>query len=125
MGHKIHMGDDGILYLSFIGDVGKEDWNAYLNAIQLYLNNATAERPVHFLVDSSQLDKISASARRSLIDSFRNTDPRVGKTALMGTSPYARVLTGFVLKATGRKDIRFFATEEEALAWLRGETDEG
>jgi len=30
-----------------------------------------------------------------------------------------RVLVSFVLKATRRDNIRFFETEEEALAWLQ------
>ncbi len=124
MKFKLNMREENILHAEFTGDIDKEDWLAYFNEYQAFLGTATEERPLHCLADVSQMGKISASARKLFIDSFRNPDPRVGKTALVGVSPYVRVLTGLVLKATGRQDIRLFATEEEALAWLRGETDE-
>jgi hypothetical protein len=43
----------------------------------------------------------------------------LGKAATIGVDRYTRVLIGFVLKATGRDNIRLFDTEEQALAWLR------
>ena len=38
---------------------------------------------------------------------------------LVGASRYVRVLTGFVFKAVGRENIRLFASEEDALVWLK------
>jgi len=122
MEYTLQMGDDGILRARFVGDVDQEGWYDYANAYQAYLEAAPPGQPLHFLVDASRLGKMSAAARKLVLASFRNPDPRVGRTAMLSASPYARVLVGFILKATGRDDIRFFASEEEALAWLRGES---
>jgi len=44
---------------------------------------------------------------------------RTGKVALFGLNPVARVIASFVMGVTRKKDMRFFKTREEALAWLR------
>jgi len=109
---------DGVLRVRFIGNVDKETAEAYLAEYQQFLVDASPERPLHFLADATHLGKFSAAARKIWIDAFRDPDPRIGNTAMVGASRYVRVLSGFVLKAVGRDNVRLFATEEEALAWL-------
>jgi hypothetical protein len=56
-----------------------------------------------------------------MAEALQDRDPRVGRSAMVGTSPYFRVLVGFILKATGRDDVRLFALLDEALDWLGSE----
>jgi hypothetical protein len=72
------------------------------------------------LADLSQGGKFSAEFRKTLAGLMN--DPRTGKVANVGAKRYNRVLAGFLLKATGRDNIRFFKLEEEALAWLKTES---
>jgi hypothetical protein len=44
-----------------------------------------------------------------------------GKLAIAGESTLVRVITNFVLTAVGKKNVKFFLTEEEALKWLKEE----
>jgi hypothetical protein len=60
---------------------------------------------------------VSAKARRFGKTGFEKEE--TGKVALIGMHPVARVLASFVIGMTRKEDLRFFKTEEEALAWLK------
>ena len=119
MPHQMSMGEDNILRVVFQGQMDREGAESYIDDYGRFVEQIPEGELLHFVVDASELGKISAAARKVLIESFRNPDPRVGSTAMIGASRYVRVLTGFVLKAVGRENIRLFPAEEEALAWLK------
>jgi hypothetical protein len=58
--------------------------------------------------------------RKTVLEIIR--DFRLEKAAVVGASRYARVLASFIMKATGRNNIRFFVSEEEGLAWLKAKS---
>jgi hypothetical protein len=121
MARKISMGDDGILRMELIGDIDKGDMEAYVKDVTPFLEAATEAEPLLVLTDSSRSGKLSSGARK--LSAEVNRDPRMGKTAVIGEGRrYFRVMAGFILKATGRDNIRFFDTEEEALTWLKSES---
>ena len=117
MTHELTMGEDGILRLSFIGDIGPEDVDAYVEELSPFLDGATAENPLRILSFSGREGKISAVARKTFAQ--LNEDSRMGKVAILGGNRFTRVMTTIILKATGRQNIRFFGTETEAMEWLK------
>ncbi len=119
MAHEIKMGDDGILRITLLGDVGSEEAIAFTGDYQVFLASATKKKPLLALVDASQTGSISTAARKVLAET--NRDLRIGKTAVLGASRYLRVMVGFVLKVAGRDNVSFCDSEEEALAWLKAE----
>lgn len=118
MGHEMRMGQDGILRIKFEGFFDTEDVKAYFDEYYAHLAHATPEKPLHALADLKEMTKMSSAARKTIIETFGDSDARIGKTALVGASRYLRVLASFILKAVRRDNIRLFATEEEALPWL-------
>lgn len=120
MTHEIKMGDDGILRVKFIGDVHQKDLLAYAQDCASILEALPESETVHFLVDLRQLGRSSLAARKDSLDVFASPDPRIGNSALVGSSRYIRVLGSFVMRAVGRDDFRFFDSEDEALRWLIG-----
>lgn len=70
-----------------------------------------------WLIDLSNLKKVSVKARKALVDS--TSSPRIGKNAYVGASVFIRVLANFILSASGKKDARHFSNEAEALKWLK------
>jgi hypothetical protein len=120
MPYESHLRPDGILWLKFLGNIELEDWMAYEAEYTPLVEAFTEAHPLNFLVDASEIGKISASARKALLKAFANPDPRFGNTAILSANRYVRVLASFILKATGRNNIHIFDTEEEALAWLQG-----
>lgn len=118
MVHQLGMGGDGILRLKFIGDTDKLGAEALIADFAPYLAQATAENPLCILWDDAQGGKASSEVRKFYAD--LNRDSRIGKVAIFGAQHYGRVLGEFILKFTGRDNIRFFDTQEQALRWLKG-----
>ncbi len=116
MAYELHMGDDGILRVRHIGDFSKEEVEAYLKEVMPFLE-AAQPKPLCVLVDHRQAGKIRSAARKALREVARKN--KGGKVALLGASPYIRVLVSFMQKATGGESIRICDSEEEALVWLR------
>jgi ABC-type transporter Mla MlaB component len=121
MPYKLSMGDDGILRMAFIGDIDEEDVLAYVEEYTPLSEAATEAGPLRILVDASQVGKVSSSARKALVEVYRAPGMGMLTTAVVGANRYVRVLAGFIMKALGRKGLRFFDSEEEALAWLKKE----
>ncbi len=120
MAYEMHMGDDGILRVTFSGDFDGDDAEAYMADFNPILEAVPETKRIHFLVDVREVGKATPAARQVFREMFRDPDPRTGYTALVGASRYVRVVTGFVLKVTGAKNLRMFDSEEEALTWLKG-----
>jgi hypothetical protein len=119
MAHEMRMGDDGILRVAFIGDMDREDVEAYIRDLAPFRATATEAKPLTIIVDTSRLGKASSAARKAFIGLAN--DPRIGRSALIGVNRYVRVLAGFLAKAAGRENYRFFDSEEEAVAWLKND----
>jgi hypothetical protein len=120
MAHEIRMRDDGILWVALIGYyVDDVDIDAFIEELTPFLESATEMQPLLILSDTSRASKLSASARKHLASLGR--DPRFRKTAILGTGRYIRVVAGFINKAAGRDNIRFFDSEQEAVDWLKAE----
>jgi ABC-type transporter Mla MlaB component len=119
MPYELSMGDDGILRLAFIGDIDAEDVLAYVEEYTPFSEAAIETGPLRILVDASQVGKVSSSARKALVEVYRAPGTEMMTTAIVGANRYIRVLAGFIMKALGRKGLRFFDSEEAALAWLR------
>ncbi|MBN2389451.1 MAG: hypothetical protein JXR84_01925 [Anaerolineae bacterium] len=119
MPYQIQMEDDGILRIDFAGgSLERDEVDNFVHDFTVYLDAATPEAPLCTLTIADQSGaKLSSKTRKAFTD--LNNDPRLGKAATVGIDRYTRVLVGFVLKATGRDNIRFFETVEQALAWLR------
>ena len=116
MAYEFHMADDGILWLTVIGDFGQEDAQACSESAPFQKDTRSAL--LLLLVDTRRSGKVESRARKTMIELIRGN--REGKVAVLGLSRYVRVLVGFVNKATGRDNVRLFGSEEEALAWLKG-----
>ncbi|HOU12580.1 MAG TPA: STAS/SEC14 domain-containing protein [Anaerolineae bacterium] len=117
MVHQLGMASDGILRLMFIGDTDKLGAEALIADFGPYLAHATVENPLCILWDDTRGGKASSEVRKFYAD--LNSDPRIGKVAIFGAKHYGRVLGEFILKFTGRDNIRFFDTQEQALSWLK------
>jgi len=116
MAHEINMGSDGLLRVKMWGDFGKLEGDQFYQDMSVYLESANAENPVNSIMDIEGIQTMSAAARKHFTD--LNSDPRFGYAAFVKAPRPVRVLTKFILKATGRKNIEFFYNESDAAAWL-------
>ncbi len=113
--NRIYLGEDNIIHITILGEVDEE--------IQIGINEACyklinmVEGRVDSLVDLNKAGKQSPKARKLGIEIIEHE--KVGKLALFGLHPVARVVASFFLGFTRKKDLRFFKTREEALTWLK------
>ena len=113
--NRLYLGEDNIQYITIIGEVD-EKMEIRINEASLNLVNMV-ERKMNTLIDLNKAGKTSPGARMRQKEISEHA--RVGKIALFGLHPVARVIAAFVMGRSRNKDMRFFKTKEEALAWLK------
>ena len=74
---------------------------------------------IDWLIDLSRMTKATSKARKILAEASGH--PSINKYAFAGASAFIRTVANFISAAAGQKNARHFATEEEALMWLKGE----
>jgi hypothetical protein len=113
--NRLYLGEDNITYFVLVGE---HDENIAIACGEAFLKLINmGEGKVNALGDLNKTEKQSPEARKIWREISENE--KVGKLALIGMHPVARVLVSFVTGTTKKKDMRFFKTKEEALAWLK------
>jgi len=112
---EFYLGEDNILYETIVGDI---DEKYAIAARELTLKlMGMIEGKAKVLVDLNHVGKPSAEARRIGREMFENEKTEM--IALFGLHPVARVIASFLMGVTRKKNMRFFKSKEEALAWLQ------
>jgi hypothetical protein len=123
MAYQLTLGEDRYLRFVMLGDMDALSVTNFEREYRLYLDASTSQRPIYMIVFAGQMGKISSQARNLYMQI--NSDPRLGLVAIVNPPRTLRVLAQFILKATGRANINFFDSEDEAIDWIRrtsGET---
>jgi len=106
---------DNIMYTTIVGEVDKSIAITIREAHLKFMNMVDGK--VDSLVDLNKAGKQPPESRRIGVEMFEHEG--MGKVALYGLHPVARVIASFVTGVTKKEDVRFFKTKEEALAWLK------
>ena len=114
-GNTFYLGEDNILYVTIVGEQDEKTPIALKGAIDKMKN--IVEGRVDVLMDLNKSGKPSARGRKAGQEVLE--DERIGKVAFFGLHPVARVIASFITGAVIKKDIHFFKTKEDALAWLK------
>ena len=110
-----YLGEDNIVYTTIVGEVDENMAIAIREAHLKFMN--MVEGKMNSLVDLNKAGKQPPEARKIGNEMFEHE--RIGKIALFGLDPVARVIASFVMGVSRKKDMRFFKKKEEALAWLK------
>jgi hypothetical protein len=107
---------EGILRNRSTGDFEEEDARRQVAE----LLSVAQSRPGQVLVlnDLTQAGKASSGARKLYAQVLRSEE--FAKHAFVGMRTVTRVIVSFIVRASGAENARFFATQEEALRWLKG-----
>ena len=116
--NRMYLGEDNILYITLVGEMDEKMAIAFIEAVQRLENMVDGK--VNLFADINKAGKQSPVARE-LYRERTETSEKLGKVAIFGLHPVARVLASFVMEISQKKDMRFFKTKEEALAWLKGD----
>ena len=103
------------IVIDCVGNVDEQIAHEVCKILAEFLKQST--ETIHFLIDLNQSRETTLKARR-VFRSFAEEHIQ-GRMAFCGLHPVAKVLAGFFLKITNKKDMRFFKTRNEAIQWLR------
>lgn len=107
---------DNIIRLSAVGYMDDETAHRFQKDLAELMGSSKSGK-WYILMVADPDGKMSNGARRAF--SELNKDPRIHQAAVVGeVNRFTRVAAGFILKASGRDNVRFFKTEAEALTWF-------
>ena len=112
---KFFLDEDNILYETVVGEQNERTATEMLKVTNKLQN--MVEGKLNVLIDLNKAGTPSSEARKIGQEAFE--DEKIGKIALFGLHPVARVIASFVMGVSRKKDMRFFKSKEEALAWLK------
>jgi len=117
---KIWRRDDGIIAVK----TGEKKWieeDALRFKKELFEVLDKVEGKTKILGDATEAGfGPTAVARKIYAEIIKS--PKIGKAAIFGLNKPNQVIVSFLLKVTGKKDLKVFSTEEEALKWLKEES---
>ena len=113
--NRIYLEDDNIIYIIAVRELNKH--HAVEISQTIIKLGDMAEGKVNLLGDLKKAGKPSSEARKVLKD--LNKSDKIGKIALLGIQPVARMLAFMVIGSSKNKAIHFFRTKDEALKWLK------
>lgn len=109
--NRYYLDEDNILYITPVGKLDEKIALAVKEACLKLMN--MVEGKIKVFVDLNKAGEHSSKARKIVREISENE--KVGKTAVFGIHPVARVIASIGM----REDMCFFKTKEEALAWLK------
>ena len=113
--NRLYLGEDNVLYVTVFGEIDEKIAIAIKEADFKFKN--MVEEKYDVLADINKSGKHSSESRK--IWKEMTEHEKTGKVAIFGMHPVARVIASFVMGVSKKKDMRFFKTKEEALAWLK------
>lgn len=112
--NRLYLDENDILHVTLIGEVDEKTAIKLNEAHFKYMDMVNGK--INCLVDLNNAGRQSVKVRRKGKEFLE--DERVGKVALFGLHPVARVIASFVMGVTKKSDMRIFKSEKDALDWL-------
>lgn len=75
------------------------------------------DNKLDWLIDLCQMTKATSKARKILVEA--SSHPSIRKYAFFGASVFIRTVVNFISSAARQMNTKHFATEEEALKWIK------
>ena len=115
-GHKIYWDDEnGIVRSIEVGVLDSESSSWFIRAID-QMADAFGEQLL-WLGDVTQVTKSTLGARKMGLQIAAHASVR--KFAIVGTSPYVKTVTNFIISMVGKNNLKIFSSQEEAIYWLK------
>ncbi|HEV8361461.1 MAG TPA: STAS/SEC14 domain-containing protein [Candidatus Thermoplasmatota archaeon] len=112
---RVEVLPDGIVRAATFGGLDEDQARAYLGELQARF--ASLPEPLRILGDARRSGRHTPAARRLLRENMLLVPP--GYMAILGSGLRVRLWVRMLAHNSLLRDVRFFAREEDALAWLR------
>ena len=114
--NRHYLGEDNILYITAVGELDEKAAIEWKKADFKLLEMVNYEEEIKIIIDLNKAGKPSVGAIKLFLE--MNKERKNVKTAFFGFHPVSKVLASFFISSSKNKNIRFFKTKEEAIAWL-------
>lgn len=98
------------------GEHNKEDAEDFKRVSEEFLEKFPEADPARMLIDCSEQGKMDFETRRIYTQAIKL--PRKAYIAVFWKNVLVRITAGFLLTASGRKNLKLFESKEKALKWL-------
>lgn len=105
--------ENRVLFYNINSDVDEAEANRLYGYGKRCLDEGLCD---NVLIDLKASSGFSSAARKVWVEFLK--DKRIIKTAIFGGNIFVKTLASFVIAATGKDNVRFFSTEDEARQWL-------
>lgn len=121
-GLTMALSDDGIVVSTVHGaqNLPPDEADVLFEGIRAVM---AAQAPVLHLLDGRGINVDSLAMRWKLAQHMNRQRALIKKSAVVSDSATTRTLGSVVVRTSGRTNVRFFRTVEEAKAWLLDEHD--
>jgi hypothetical protein len=114
---RLRFGEDKILYATVVGEYTTEIAKLTYDFFELHKNENMVDGKVKLFIDLTNARRASAEAKEFM----HRLSQDIGKIALIGFNPVAKVIAGFFMGNSKKKNINFFNSQEDAVEWLKEE----
>ncbi|MFA5033150.1 MAG: STAS/SEC14 domain-containing protein [bacterium] len=114
---RIHFGEDKIFCATIVGEYTTEMAKLTYEFFELHKTEMMVDGKVRLFIDLTNARKASAEAKEFM----HRLSNDIGKIALVGFNPVAKVIASFFMGNSKKKNINFFNTQEDAIEWLKEE----
>ncbi len=108
-----------IILSIYHGDQTSESIRDAIDAAKpLTVKLRTIGKPVHILIDTSDIRSQDSGARKAALDGLESLD--YDKLCIFGGQTIIKYITQFLIQVSSKKDkVRYFDTEKDARDWLK------
>ncbi|MDD2891320.1 MAG: hypothetical protein PHE49_11895 [bacterium] len=110
----LHFGEDKIFYATIVGEYTTEMAKSTYDFFELHKTEMMVDGKVKMFINLTNARKPSTEAKELM----RLLSKDIGKIALIGFNPVAKVIAAFFMGNSRKKDINFFNTQGDAIVWL-------
>lgn len=108
---------DKLVLVKVWGAHEKKDAEEFKNISEDFLAKFPEVDPAKMLIDCSEQGKMNYEARKIYTEAIKL--PRQAFIAVFWKNTLVRITAGFLLTASGRKNLKLFENKEKAVAWLK------
>ncbi|MDD5530970.1 MAG: STAS/SEC14 domain-containing protein [bacterium] len=117
--HTFYLDRDNILYITIVGEIDDKKTNIILDAFTKL--QGMVKGKVNIFVNINNAGKLSIKTRT--LPTKLHMNKKIGKIAIFGLTPVAKVIAAFFMGNSKTKGMKFFNTKEKAIEWLTMPTD--
>ena len=106
---------NGIAYGKTVGELDEKGAHFIVSEVERFSQEHGGQ--IDWIIDFAERTGMSSKARKIAVKAI--THPSIRKIAIVGASTFTRTVIKFIISAAGTDKVMLFATENEAVRWIK------